>query len=89
MAVFREAKLLTSACRTTALDLCLQDKLRPLSVLPILRYALLIVGCHIALALTPVQAGKLSIPFGLETDLQSPGQAFCLCRAAPHPRLSR
>ena len=32
-------------------DLCLQDKQRPLSVPPILHYALLIVGCHVAVAL--------------------------------------
>ena len=54
---------LTSACRTTAFDLCLQDRHRSLSVLTILHYALLIVGCHIALALTPGQPAETVHPF--------------------------
>lgn len=43
-------------------DLCLQDKLKPLSVPPNLHCALLIVGCHTALALTPGQAGAVGHP---------------------------
>ena len=51
--------LLTSACRTTAFGPCLQDKPRPLFILSLLlHHALLVVGCHSALTLTPGQSGE-------------------------------